>query len=165
VGYGLLASAKVAKPDAFRPRAPRHQRRSPTTAPANSVADWQHRHLRAERTRRCDPRAVIADVSGWPYDGATQWLAAPLANPHLRAMVAAVVPSDYWAQDHYVGGALAQGLNLSWALRNAATHRPCLPIVGDLNCSDVRRMGMAPVDVIGPDDYDLDRDHDGKGCE
>jgi micrococcal nuclease len=42
---------------------------------------------------------------------------------------------------------------------------PCLPIVNDLNCPDVRAMGKAPVQVIGPDDYRLDSDHDGIGCE
>jgi putative CocE/NonD family hydrolase len=60
---------------------------------------------------------------GSSYDGATQWLAAPLANRHLKAMVPAVVPSDYWAQDHYVGGAFTHGLNVSWAVRNAARSR------------------------------------------
>ena len=60
---------------------------------------------------------------GSSYDGATQWLAAPLANSHLKAMVPAVDPSDYWAQDHYVGGAFAHGLNLSWAVRNAGRSR------------------------------------------
>lgn len=60
---------------------------------------------------------------GSSYDGATQWLAAPLANRHLKVMVPAVVPSDYWAQDHYVGGAFAHGLNLSWAIQNAARSR------------------------------------------
>jgi micrococcal nuclease len=45
------------------------------------------------------------------------------------------------------------------------SYTPCLPIVGDLNCPDVRAMGKAPVTVIGPDDYNLDRDHDGIGCE
>ncbi len=68
----------------------------------------------------CDGRV---GTIGSSYDGATQWLAAPLANPHLRAMVPAVVPSDYWSQDHYVGGAFAHGLNLSWAIRNAARSR------------------------------------------
>jgi len=68
----------------------------------------------------CDGRV---GTIGSSYDGATQWLAAPLANAHLRAMVPAVVPSDYWAQDHYVGGAFAHGLNLSWAVRNAARSR------------------------------------------
>ena len=45
------------------------------------------------------------------------------------------------------------------------SYTPCLPIVGDLNCPDVRAMGKAPVTVIGPDDYNLDRDGDGIGCE
>jgi len=45
------------------------------------------------------------------------------------------------------------------------SYDPCLPIVGDLDCPDVRAMGLAPVHVIGPDDYRLDRDHDGLGCE
>lgn len=50
----------------------------------------------------------------------------------------------------------------------AKCHRsydPCLPIVSDLNCPDVRAMGKAPVRVIGPDSYRLDRDKDGWGCE
>jgi micrococcal nuclease len=45
------------------------------------------------------------------------------------------------------------------------SYTPCLPIVGDLNCPDVRALGKAPVRVIGPDDYKLDRDGDGLGCE
>ena len=45
------------------------------------------------------------------------------------------------------------------------SYDPCLPIVADLNCPDVRAMGKAPVTVIGPDDYRLDRDGDGVGCE
>lgn len=45
------------------------------------------------------------------------------------------------------------------------SYSPCLPIVGDLDCPDVRAMGKAPVEVIGPDEYRLDRDNDGWGCE
>jgi hypothetical protein len=45
------------------------------------------------------------------------------------------------------------------------SYDPCLPIVGDLDCKDVRAMGKAPVIVKGPDDYRLDADHDGIGCE
>jgi micrococcal nuclease len=45
------------------------------------------------------------------------------------------------------------------------SYEPCLPIVSDLDCSDVRAMGKAPVRVIGPDDYRLDRDGNGIGCE
>jgi len=44
-------------------------------------------------------------------------------------------------------------------------YRPCLPITGDLDCADVRAMGLAPVRVVGPDDYYLDSDNDGLGCE
>ena len=46
-----------------------------------------------------------------------------------------------------------------------AGYSPCLPIVGDLDCADVRSMGAAPVRVKGPDDYRLDREGDGIGCE
>lgn len=45
------------------------------------------------------------------------------------------------------------------------SYSPCLPIVGDLDCKDVRAMGKAPVTVKGPDEYRLDADHDGLGCE
>lgn len=45
------------------------------------------------------------------------------------------------------------------------SYDPCLPIVADLNCPAVREMGKAPVHVIGPDDYRLDANHDGLGCE
>ncbi len=45
------------------------------------------------------------------------------------------------------------------------SYDPCLPIVGDLDCPDVRAMGLDPVYVIGPDSYRLDGDHDGIGCE
>jgi micrococcal nuclease len=45
------------------------------------------------------------------------------------------------------------------------SYKPCLPITGDLNCPDVVAMGLAPVRVVGPDDYRLDADHDGFGCD
>jgi hypothetical protein len=45
------------------------------------------------------------------------------------------------------------------------SYDPCLPIVDDLDCADVRAMGKAPVRVKGPDEYRLDADHDGLGCE
>ena len=45
------------------------------------------------------------------------------------------------------------------------SYRPCLPITGDLDCADVRAMGLAPVRVVGPDDYRLDADNDGFGCD
>lgn len=46
-----------------------------------------------------------------------------------------------------------------------SSYTPCLPIVGDLDCADVRRLGQAPVRVRGSDPYRLDGDGDGLGCE
>lgn len=46
-----------------------------------------------------------------------------------------------------------------------ASYSPCLPIVGDLDCADVRALGVAPVRVLGSDPYRLDGDNDGYGCE
>jgi micrococcal nuclease len=45
------------------------------------------------------------------------------------------------------------------------SYKPCLPIRSDMNCPDVVAMGLAPVRVVGPDDYRLDADHDGFGCD
>jgi micrococcal nuclease len=45
------------------------------------------------------------------------------------------------------------------------SYDPCLPIVESLDCAQVRAMGKAPVTVKGPDDYMLDPEEDGKGCE
>ena len=41
------------------------------------------------------------------------------------------------------------------------SYEPCLPITGDLDCPDIGRQ----VRVIGPDEYRLDREGDGVGCE
>lgn len=46
-----------------------------------------------------------------------------------------------------------------------SSYSPCLPIVGDLDCADVRALGLAPVRVLGSDPYRLDGDDDGFGCE
>jgi hypothetical protein len=46
-----------------------------------------------------------------------------------------------------------------------ASYLPCLPVVDDLDCDEVREMGAAPVEVIGEDAYGLDADADGIGCE
>ena len=44
-------------------------------------------------------------------------------------------------------------------------YSPCLPIVDDLDCADIRAMGVAPVRVLSSDPYRLDADNDGLGCE
>jgi hypothetical protein len=46
-----------------------------------------------------------------------------------------------------------------------ASYDPCLPVADDLDCTDVRALGLAPVTVIGDDVYELDADGDGLGCE
>jgi len=46
-----------------------------------------------------------------------------------------------------------------------SSYSPCLPIVADLDCADIRAMGVAPVQVHGSDPYRLDGDNDGFGCE
>ena len=45
------------------------------------------------------------------------------------------------------------------------SYTPCLPVVADLDCADVRALGVAPVRVLGSDPYRLDGDDDGLGCE
>jgi micrococcal nuclease len=45
------------------------------------------------------------------------------------------------------------------------SYTPCLPVIGDLDCADVRALGVAPVRVVGSDPYRLDGDDDGLGCE
>lgn len=42
----------------------------------------------------------------------------------------------------------------------------CIPIFPlDVDCSDIKRLGLAPVKVIGTDIHKLDRDGDGIGCD
>ncbi|MFL7870273.1 MAG: hypothetical protein AB8I58_15710, partial [Anaerolineales bacterium] len=48
-------------------------------------------------------------------------------------------------------------------------YSPCIPIVSDADCAGGSGNGpyyvQGPVTVTGSDPYDLDRDHDGIGCE
>ena len=39
------------------------------------------------------------------------------------------------------------------------------PYPPDVDCADIRALGIAPVSVIGVDVHRLDGDHDGWGCE
>ena len=42
----------------------------------------------------------------------------------------------------------------------------CIPLFPpDLDCTDIKRLGLAPAKVIGKDVHKLDRDGDGKGCD
>jgi endonuclease YncB( thermonuclease family) len=41
----------------------------------------------------------------------------------------------------------------------------CIPVfAADVDCTDIERLGLAPVKVIGQDIHNLDRDGDGVGC-
>ena len=45
-------------------------------------------------------------------------------------------------------------------------YKECLPVYPpDINCTDVKRLGLAPVHVIGKDVHKLDRDGNGVGCD
>lgn len=42
----------------------------------------------------------------------------------------------------------------------------CIPVfLPDVDCTDIKRLGLAPVKVIGTDVHKLDQDGDGVGCE
>jgi micrococcal nuclease len=42
----------------------------------------------------------------------------------------------------------------------------CIPVSpSDIDCADIKRLGLAPVKVIGIDIHKLDRDGDGVGCD
>jgi micrococcal nuclease len=45
------------------------------------------------------------------------------------------------------------------------SYDPCLPVVDDLDCGEVRAIVTGPVTVRGSDDYHLDADGDGTACE
>ncbi|MCU1371845.1 MAG: Uncharacterized protein JWO77_3039, partial [Ilumatobacteraceae bacterium] len=48
------------------------------------------------------------------------------------------------------------------------SYDPCVPYASDVDCAGGSGNGPAytgRVNVIGPDEYDLDRDGDGVGCE
>lgn len=49
------------------------------------------------------------------------------------------------------------------------SYEPCVPIASDVDCKPGKGNGPAyvtgPIKVIGPDEYQLDADHDGVGCE
>jgi endonuclease YncB( thermonuclease family) len=47
-----------------------------------------------------------------------------------------------------------------------ANYARCLPVFSsDVDCSDIKRLGLAPIRVVGSDIHRLDRDGDGIGCD
>ena len=57
---------------------------------------------------------------GASYVGATQWLAAISAPPHLKAIFPLITASDYHEGWTYQGGAFALGFNESWTMTGLA---------------------------------------------
>lgn len=57
---------------------------------------------------------------GASYVGATQWLAALSAPPHLKAIFPLITASDYHEGWTYQGGAFALGFNAGWTLARLA---------------------------------------------
>ena len=57
---------------------------------------------------------------GASYVGATQWLAAISAPPHLKAIFPLITASHYHEGWTYQGGAFALGFNASWTLARLA---------------------------------------------
>jgi micrococcal nuclease len=120
----------------------------------------------------------------WLHDGNT-WLLINLQLIEDGVAEAVAYPPDTKYQATFAGAqTVAKGANLGvWGLLGGPTpkptqkptggggsnchpsYSPCLPIVDDLDCKDVRAMGKAPVQVKGPDEYRLDADNDGIGCE
>ncbi len=85
-------------------------------------------------------------------DGLGVWAPPPDAPPAPTA-----APAAQATIQTLVGGGSASKCHPSYT--------PCLPILDDMNCPEVKALGKAPVRLKGPDDYALDRDHDGLGCE
>jgi micrococcal nuclease len=162
-----------------------------TVAPGRPV-EWMGREASAANARLVEGRRVVLerDVSQTDRFGRLLryvWLPGErwtLVNLELIARGFASVstyPPDVKYVDLFLAAqAAARDAELGlWGPRPTPTpgqggaigdnchpsYDPCLPIVSDLDCADVRAMGKAPVRVIGPDDYLLDRDGNGIGCE
>jgi micrococcal nuclease len=86
---------------------------------------------------------------GQPVSGAPE----PEGSVAAPASPAAVAPTP----QTLVGGVAASQCHPSYD--------PCLPVVDDLDCGEVRAMVAMPVQVKGPDEYHLDADGDGTACE
>jgi hypothetical protein len=135
-----------------------HELAADTAALAQTAASPKRTGLRgfwARRSRAGKGAIVVAAVLALSVLDPSR---AVVPTPALSGAGAATAPTAS------AGQPLAQ-LSPNPATNCHPSYSPCLPVVADLNCPDVRAMGKAPVRVIGPDAYHLDRDHDGIGCE
>jgi putative CocE/NonD family hydrolase len=60
---------------------------------------------------------------GGSYGGATQWLAAITAPPHLKTIVPMITASDYHEGWAYQGGAFEWGFGVSWVMTALAAEK------------------------------------------
>ncbi len=81
-----------------------------------------------------------------------------------------LVPTKAITTYKAVGTPVATPVNTPAAAPSATTgcdpnYAGCIPLYPpDLNCSDIKALGLAPVTVIGKDPHRLDGDGDGKAC-
>jgi endonuclease YncB( thermonuclease family) len=100
--------------------------------------DTPYRKQHAYRAAEAEARAL--DKHLWRQCGGADTPLKPTPTPTPTARAAA----------HSSGGGNCE-----------PGYSPCLPVTGDLNCSDVD----GPVTVTGDDPYGLDADGDGTGCD
>ena len=85
---------------------------------------------------------------GASYVGATQWLAAISAPPHLKAILPLITASDYHEGWTYQGGAFALGFNASWTLARLAPHTSMRRIRKDNAPADQLRQLIGAIDDL-----------------
>ena len=85
---------------------------------------------------------------GASYVGATQWLAAISAPPHLKAIFPLITASDYHEGWTYQGGAFALGFNASWTLARLAPDTSMRRIRKDNAPADQLRQLIGAIDDL-----------------
>jgi hypothetical protein len=113
----------------------------------------------------------VANVYGWPWALGFGVVEVPLSAAALRWVSRPWAPGWLIAAFGVVGAAASLTLGAvfsvqstqPWLLQNSCApgYAPCLPIVDDLDCTQIARL----VTVSGDDVYGLDRNGDGTGCE
>lgn len=79
-------------------------------------------------------------------------------------------PRTVLAPNYPLSASKAANVSTAYAISSNAKCDPnyagCIPISqNDMDCADIKGMGLAPVKVVGVDMHKLDRDGDGIGCD
>jgi micrococcal nuclease len=160
------------------------------TAANSSMVAGQDVFLEKEESETDQFDRLLRDV--WLVDDAGDWIMVNLSLVRLGYGQISTFPPDVRYVDEFTAAqaeAQAEGVGIwapattvnpssspAGALPSPSAHDhsssgchpsydPCLPVVADLDCAEVRAMGLAPVSLKGPDDYELDPAEDGLGCE